>query len=294
MPSSAEKTFGIYELAEHILLQLNDPVEIIRVTLVSWRNVIQTSSALQEACWYQSPHTKGAQMQSISGKQACKLNPAFNRIGIPVSLLDGREIGNFNLEEGIYEKPGSWMTMLATQPPCQRMLLECFSDYSGDDFMHYEIVSMTGCLFMGDIMAIIAECQNRQQRGLDRWAGVTHYTGRLARFEEDDWENSHIDALDQMANDVSINIAVELPWGCGGCAAFSLRRLHGSENFLHEMILHKMIVDDGEEYRWGGGLVAPSDKIKYKANLLVVREYQEGYLSDCRNIFRLLSDVENN
>jgi hypothetical protein len=147
MPSSAERTFSIFELAEHIIIQLNDPVEIIRAQRVcrTWRDVIQTSPALQEACWYQSPNTRDAQMRSISGGQTWKLNPAFNRIGVSISkhthkygqpIAGLQEKGDFSLEEDIYDKPGSWTTMLATQPSCQRMVVECYSDYSGDETMY--------------------------------------------------------------------------------------------------------------------------------------------------------------
>lgn len=146
MPSLAEQTFSIYELAEHMILQLNNPVEIIRAQRVcrNWRDVIQTSPALQEACWYQSSNTRDAQTRPVSGEQKWKLNPAFNRIGVSISKdtgtdgepIDGlQEKGDFSLEEGIYDRPGSWTTMLATQPPCQRMMVECYGDYSDDETM---------------------------------------------------------------------------------------------------------------------------------------------------------------
>jgi hypothetical protein len=101
----------------------------------------------------------------------------------------------------------------------------------------------------------------------------------------------------KMSNDVSIKVAVTIPWGGPECPAFSLRRPHGSKDFLHEMILHKMITDDGSEYQWdyryhGGSPGKPvCQKEPYKANLLVVQHLQEGYLSNCSHIFRLISDV---
>ncbi|KAF7122596.1 hypothetical protein CNMCM5793_000621 [Aspergillus hiratsukae] len=293
MPSSAERTFSIYELAEYIILQLNDPVEIIRAQRVcrTWRDIIQTSPALQEASWYQSSSTRDAPARSISSGQTWKLNPAFNGIGVSISkhthkygepIAGLQEKGDFSLEEDIYDKPGSWTTMLATQPPCQRMVVGCYSEF-------YVIVSMTGCLLMGDIMAVLAECQNRQQCGIDRWCGVRHYSGRLVRWEESDWDGYHWVALDKMPDDVSIKVAIELPFGSGVCPAFSLRRLFGSEHFLHEMIMHKMILDDGQEYQWeyygrSMALVRKTKQTKYKANLLVVREHQERYLSAGSNV----------
>lgn len=158
----------------------------------------------------------------------------------------------------------------------------------------YLIVSMKGYLLTGDIMAVLAECQNRQQYGLDRWAGVRHYTGRLVRWDESEWESYDWTGLSRMPDDVSIKVAVELPFGRSGYPAFSLRRLDNQKRFLHEMILHKMIMDEGHEYQWGyKGPIKPICKTECKANLLVVREHQEGYLSDCRHIFRLLSDIES-
>ncbi|KAL6233912.1 hypothetical protein BDW75DRAFT_213662 [Aspergillus navahoensis] len=180
MPLPTQKTFGVYELTEQILLHLDDHLDIIRAQRVcrAWRNVIQTSPALQEACWYQPDTTEDAQMQPVTaGGEVWKLNPAFNRIGVSVSKDTStnadwvgqlQDKGDFSLEEQIYDEPGSWTTMLATQPPCQRMLVECYSDYSHDQTMTYLIVSMTSYLLMGDIMAVLAECQNQQRCGLDR------------------------------------------------------------------------------------------------------------------------------
>jgi hypothetical protein len=156
---------------------------------------------------------------------------------------------------------------------------------------------MTGSLLMGDVMAVLGECKNRQQYGLDRWSSIRHDTGRFVRWEEDYWEAYSWGALDKMPDDVSINVAIEISWGNGGCPAFSLRRVYGTEHFLHEMILHKMIMPEGQEYLWDYASSVPqyrpTCKTKYKANLLAVKEYQEGYLSTCSNVFRLLSDVNH-
>lgn len=95
-----------------------------------------------------------------------------------------------------------------------------------------------------------------------------------------------------------IKVAVTIPWGGPDCSAFSVWRLHDSKNFWHEMILHKMITSDGDEYQWdnwnhGGYPGKPVCKTgEYKANPLVVREHHEGYLSDCSHIFRLPSDAK--
>ncbi|KAL4981510.1 hypothetical protein BDW68DRAFT_192890 [Aspergillus falconensis] len=217
MPPPTQKTFGVYELTERILLHLNNHLDIIRA---------------QRSYWYQRNTTEDAHMQPVTaGGEVWKLNPAFNCIGVSVSKDTStnadwvgqlQDKGDFSLGEHIYDEPGSWTTMLATRPPCQRMLVECCSDYSHDQTMTYLIVSMTRHLLMGDIMAVLA----------------------------DGWDSDNWPALDRMPDDVLISVAVELPWGEAG--------------------------------------ISPG----YKANLLVVREYWEEYLSFCSHIFRLIADVE--
>lgn len=192
MPSSAEQTFLIYELTEHIILQLDDPVEILRAQRVCrrWRDLIQTSPVLHVACWYQSSSKlKHAQTRPISDEKAWRLNPAFDQIGVPLPKAPGEDAelidelqtkGHFMFEANLDDTPVSWMTMLATQPPCQQMLIECHRDYSGYQTMYkaptplcplahapladiflrsYHIESMTGCLLMSDVIAFLAECQ---------------------------------------------------------------------------------------------------------------------------------------
>ncbi|KAF9885217.1 hypothetical protein FE257_000577 [Aspergillus nanangensis] len=298
MPSAVRQAFGIYELIEQIILQLNNPVEIIRAQRVcrNWRDIVQASPALQEACWYQPSNTKNAETRSDSGQQTWQLNPAFKCIGVSLPTTDTEAQGDFSLEKRIYDMPGSWTTMLATQPPCQRIAVACYSDYSDDRMMQYLIISLQEPLLMGDVMAVLAECQNRQKCGVDRWAGVRHYTGQLYRYHESDWEDEF--SSQKMPKDVSINVVVEQAWGSGDYPAFSLRRIYGSKRFLHEMILHEMIDDWGNRYQWDwwnhGGLKERQNRVlDYQANLVVVKEHQEeGYLAECRDIFRLLSDIQ--
>lgn len=138
MPSPVQQVFGLYELTECIILQLNCPVEILRVQRVSrtWRDVIQNSPRLLDACWYPGRDAP----EPSSGRQTWKLNPVYNRIGVfGVSVQirpdEIQEHGSFNLTERIYDKPGSWTTILATQPPCRRIEVECYGNYSGDETM---------------------------------------------------------------------------------------------------------------------------------------------------------------
>ncbi|GFF57981.1 conserved hypothetical protein [Aspergillus udagawae] len=121
--------------------------------------------------------------------------------------------------------------MLATQPPCQRMLFECYGGHSDNKAIFYIIVSTAGCLLMGDIMAVLAECQNRHECGLDCWGGIRHDTGQLLRWQESEWEACCWTALDRMPENVSIKVAIEGSWEFGGWPAFSLRRIYGNDNF---------------------------------------------------------------
>lgn len=136
--TTTSRIFGIYELAESILLQLSCIKEIIRAQRVcrSWKDIVRTSPALREACWYQRRDGGGA-CEQPNGRQTWKLNPVFNQIGVLLQPGSGetQENGQFDLEKQIYDEPGSWTTMLATQPPCRRMEVACYGDYSADDTM---------------------------------------------------------------------------------------------------------------------------------------------------------------
>ncbi len=155
-------------------------------------------------------------------------------------------------------------------------------------------------------MAVLAECQNRQEWGEDRWAGVRHYTGRLFPVTEADEDVQSI--LQEMADNVSVKVVVGQAWGSGDFPAFSLRRVyppaeHGPDDpasymrFLHELVVHNMVWN-GYEYKWDGennGGLRPEWRVcktgEYKANLLAVRSHEGEYLARCSHIFRLLSDL---
>jgi len=145
-------------------------------------------------------------------------------------------------------------------------------------------------------MAILAECQNRQECGVDRWAGVRHFTGSLFPTTEVDEDVQPI--LQAMADDVSIKVVVGQAWGTGEFPAFSLRRVHPPAEhrphdpasymkFLHELVVHKMVWY-GYEYRWDGenyGGLRPEWRVcktgEYKANLLAVGSHEVEYLENC-------------
>ncbi|PKY00001.1 hypothetical protein P168DRAFT_276928 [Aspergillus campestris IBT 28561] len=294
MSSTTEKAFSIYELSERILLCLDNYLEIIRAQRVccTWRDVIQTSPALQGFCWYRPNNIKDTQTQSISGEEGWILNPAFNRMAVSISKNETcgvlHDQGNFTLKERIYDKPGSWTTMLATQPPCQRMVVEFNGDYSDDDILSYLILSTHGYLLAGDVMAVLAECQNRVQHSLDITGVTYHEDGQLIPWFSAWWDSSSWLGLREIPDDVSIKVASELSWGMGSHPVFSLQRLDNQNYFLHEMIIY-----NGQKYQGNSSFsFVPSCTTEYEANLLVVREHQKGYLSDCSHIYRLLSDIE--
>jgi hypothetical protein len=149
MPSPRERTFNIYELTAQILLHVDSPIEIVRAQRVckSWRDTIKTSPAIQAACWYPASKPGAQSSSSVAPADETEpwiLNPAFSRLGFTIAKDESdkvyaaagiQERASFSLEERIYDKPGSWTTMLATNPPMQRILIECYGDYSGDETM---------------------------------------------------------------------------------------------------------------------------------------------------------------
>lgn len=140
MQASVENVFDTYELLERIILQLGSIQEMIRAQLVCrrWKDVIQDSPALQKACWYRAHREEESCTQQPPA--TWKLNPIFNSLGVSIRRRhlgpnELQESGDFDLTKRIYDTPGSWTTMLATQPPCGRIEVECFGDYSGDEIM---------------------------------------------------------------------------------------------------------------------------------------------------------------
>src|SRR5690349_14283810 len=76
------------------------------------------------------------------------------------------------------------------------------------------IESTAGCLLMGEVMAALAECQNRQEMGVDSWVGVRHPGGRLypVAINQGPWRR----VLGAMTEDgVSVKVAVEKAFGAG-------------------------------------------------------------------------------
>ncbi|KAL3456734.1 hypothetical protein BJX64DRAFT_270186 [Aspergillus heterothallicus] len=163
MSTAVEKVLAIYELTEQILLHLHDNLGLIRAQRVcrSWRDIITTSPALRAACWYppQLPsRSKSCNEDKISNpasippfsddynspeEQYWLLNPAFAKLGFEIGLdqfpdITFQEEGSFDLRQRIYDTPGSWTTMLATNPPSKMMIIECYGDYSDDEIMYVE------------------------------------------------------------------------------------------------------------------------------------------------------------
>jgi hypothetical protein len=165
------------------------------------------------------------------------------------------------------------------------------------------VESTTKCLLLGDVMAVLAECQNRQECGVDLWEDVQRDAGRLFPVAETDRNNvDFLPILQDMADDVSIKVAIRVPWS-GVTSAFSLRRVYppaesdkydaaSHPKFLHELIVHRMVDHRGRDNRDRenqGSRLCPHGE--YEANLVAVESYEEGYLAECSHIYRLLSEV---
>lgn len=196
----------------------------------------------------------------------------------------------------------------------RRCNLSLSIETSGADDLnrYYLIESMSGGLLMGDVMAVLAECQNRQTYGVDRWAGVIHYTGRFRPVPESSdpefWDYpTWQDILEKMADDVSVKVAVAQAWNLEMSPAFSLRRLsppesgepptiaEQSSSFLHELIVHPMISIYGVEYQWDWWDSRSHDSViklgEYEGNLVAVKEHPRVFLAEYSHTLRLLSNI---
>lgn len=176
----------------------------------------------------------------------------------------------------------------------------------------YMIESTSDYLLMGDIMAVLAECQNRQGCGIDRLYGIVHVTGHFRSVPEKEWHHpdnaiDHRDwqaDLQSMPSDVSINVALLMLPAVRRFRAFSLRRVYpntshdnnivSGKDFLHELIVHRMIDQDGAEYKWDNKNITlrPICKgRKYEANLVAVMEHPEGYIGEYSRTLPSLPDL---
>jgi hypothetical protein len=142
MISAAARVSQIFELIEQILLQLPRIEDIIRARQVcrAWEEIINNSAPLQRSCWYQPQIGEGH--GSVSSKeQVYKLNPVFECLGVDWEWSKQfgdveQDCGKMSLKERVHDQPGSWTTMLATQPPCKQMAVSCHSDYSDDEMLY--------------------------------------------------------------------------------------------------------------------------------------------------------------
>ncbi|KAK5656638.1 hypothetical protein OQA88_4618 [Cercophora sp. LCS_1] len=244
-----DRVLNTYELLERILAHVDNICDIIRSRLVChrWKTVIDESPTVQLACWYRAqpaPATprKNDQGQSVDDrakKPAWRLNPVFNALGLHITTEDPRGTGteeenvNFDMRKRIYDKPGSWESMLATQPPTQLIEVACWGE-KGDN-MFYLVESLHGPILVGDVMAVLAECQHRRDAGMGPWAGARQETGQLypvtgQECAYEDW--SHV--IRAMPADVHVNVAVLQAWSSGIVPGFSLRRLRQDDGTVKD------------------------------------------------------------
>jgi len=132
--SAANRVLDTYELLEQILIDLTKISRFQHVILAQrvcrrWRDLIQNSQPLQEACWYR-PHTTTATRALIDNdddKNDLEVNPFFQDIGFgPLEDLGYRsgELGmSFGWDERVpfYNNPGTWKMMQAVQSRSSRM-----------------------------------------------------------------------------------------------------------------------------------------------------------------------------
>ncbi|KAK4225175.1 hypothetical protein QBC38DRAFT_483653 [Podospora fimiseda] len=300
-PPVVQKVLNTYELLERIISHLgfHNPHQIILLQRVCtlWNHIINDSPLLQEACWFR-PHAPPSTELKNDGSPAWRLNPAFNKIGIPIS----QEVGDFDLKKRIYDLPGSWCNMLVSQPPCKYVEYIAHGDYSADENMDYLVASQTEKgLLMGDVMAGLAEAQNRMDMGVDRWAGVRHYGGTIRPVlvtENDLWEEVLAKDFPEVEG-VAVRVAVAQAWNFETYPAFSLRRVQDdSKGYLREMIVHEMVSTRYPiPYRWDGngrregdpGEPVCEDERGYKANLLCVERLGDplGYTNKLGHVYKL-------
>lgn len=146
---------SIYELLENILIhQADSPEQIVLAQGVCrrWKDVIQTWTWLQvpddrkrvrrdpyhERRWRLNPTP-----QEFLAPALFTVNPIFRTLGLSIEKPQTdpgsgeREIDDdsvtFHMMDRIYDKPGSWTTMPATDPPCRWMEMTEYSKYSDDD-----------------------------------------------------------------------------------------------------------------------------------------------------------------
>lgn len=160
----------------------------------------------------------------------------------------------------------------------------------------YYVESQKDFIRLGDVMAILAECQHRHELGVDGSRYTLDYWVELSYSIYLACE-SILTFLDSMDDNVSIKVALlHNAQDERMQPAFSLRRIERPDTFLFELIPHIMTSKDGRPFdcNWGDKsreTIPFSCPGKYKANLVVVKDHSVGYLANCKHIYRLLSDI---
>jgi hypothetical protein len=334
---AAEQVISVTELLENILSHL--PIHHILLCqriCRTWYNLINTSPVLLRACWFTPDTVQFGTVDTIRSVDSStspdfQINPCVSHLGIQTKRQhsffsyaesrspedkDKNERGVIDLRKLIYEKPGSWTGMFVTQPPCRYMQVECYSNYTDDETMYYLIESPNEhALRLGDLLATLAEAQNRQTCGVDRWAGIRHILLEFYPTREvehpgmayyDFLDNDRREILDLLPAEMAVNVAVTQAWDSGTYPAFSLRRLNPAPQtdrpirpsdgkaWRYEMNMHAMI-DERGEYIWEGHLWGQKEQYAsnplyknghYAAQMLLVPEQTDGYLSKWSHVYQ--------
>lgn len=119
--------------------------------------------------WYRPDQDHGSSYHDTDTPRHLKLNPALTALGFCITTPAFQGMAEFDISKRAYDKPGPWTAMLATKPPCRRVEIS-FVD-SGFSAVHLsylvETASDKDVLLLGDILAVLAECQNRAETGVD-------------------------------------------------------------------------------------------------------------------------------
>ena len=273
--SAFDQFESIPELLEIVLLNLDvGPLLFARQVSRSWNTLINNSKPLRRRLWYdaspQRPLLDLAEWPHPS-EYIC-WNPFITRLGFtmvrpgvvqhpfkPLRFLFGEPFPRCP----VHDTPGSWVSMLATQPTCKYLVI-----YSQRTSLNpnapktvYIVQSLRPeGLLLGELMAVLAEAWDRQQRGIDRYSDVaatqvwirTHPEFPILPNRNSDEDAELLDLQDPAAHVKVVVHQVNLM----ADAAFSLKQVQPSPHERPDASSgcgFRMVKTDYlMDYRWAG------------------------------------------
>lgn len=189
-PSAFTHFEAIPELLELALLYLpNSNLLLSQRVCRRCYDLINTSSLILSRLWYRKGHNFPLHLEcnpsSFDDMENARtlFNPFITRFGMsmrengvvycsskPLRYSLGYPFprGHFN------DMPGSWTTMFFTQPVQEFIAVECYDarPQRSQARIRYVIRCRNDSLvYLGELIAVLAEIWDRQQRGIDRWQG---------------------------------------------------------------------------------------------------------------------------